>query len=305
MVSVIGNCQIAPLRSLLKGLGNAITIISLPAVHTMTSAHEHMVQAALEQSDLIFGQYITDDYPIQFVRTSFLRNCMLNKLIVWPNLYFNAYAPEYNTLRDASFFNFRGPLLDYHSDKILWAYARGLSVTATVRLLDQPSEVDALWYGQALEKSLSSLRERETLCDVAISDFIEEHFSRHRLFHIMNHPSIFLLSELSNRLSSLSGIRLEQRVPPELFADLELVTAIHPDNAYIRELHQFTFPKLSHYRGVEMIPDGSILGASAGALKAYSHTNLVEAMFKFYEPHKDRILAHSRVRDLLSRPGEV
>jgi hypothetical protein len=271
----------------------------------MTSANEHMVQAAIERSDLVFGQYITDEYPIEFARTSFLRTYAKDKLIVWPNLYFNAYAPEYNTLRDASFFNFRGPLLDYHNDKILWAYARGLSVTATATLLEQPSQIDELWYGQALEKSLCSLQEREVFCDVTISDFIAEHFSQRRLFHIMNHPSIFLLSELSSRLSSLSGIRLEQDVPSELFADLELVTAIHPDNAYLREVHRFSFPKLSHYRGVEMIPDENILGVSAGALKAYSQAGLVEAMFRFYDPHKDRILAHSRMRELLSRPWKA
>jgi hypothetical protein len=268
----------------------------------MTSANEQNVEAAIERSDLVFGQYITDDYPIKFVQTAFLRSHLKQKLRVWPNLYFNAYAPEYNTLRDASFSNFRGPLLDYHSDKILWAYAKALSVDKTVTLLDHPSEVDRLWYGQALEKSLSSLRERESFCDVTMSDFVEEHFPKHRLFHIMNHPSILLLIELYRRLFLLSGLRVVKRVPAELFPDLELVTAIHPDNAYIREAYHFTFPKLDLYRGVEMLPDDNILRASPGALKVYTHASLVEAMFKFYEPHRDRIIAHSRVRELLCRP---
>jgi hypothetical protein len=300
-ICVIGNCQIAPLRLLLKALHGNVETYNLPAVHTMSERQERAVCDAVTAADWVFGQAVSDEFHVEFVRTSVLRSKCHAKLIVWPNVYFSGYAPEFSTLRDQEYHNFTGPLLDYHSDKIIVAFFRGLSLSRTVDLISHESALDAAWYGNAVDLSLDALRRREKDCDVSISDFLSENYVTSRLFYIMNHPAIMVLQELACRLLRLAGAPALDQVPNLMFSDLELVSAMHPENPFIRRQQQLQFPAIRHYRGVDLVNDSSKLGVTPNGARIYVADELVQETFRLYERHRSRLLNHGRVKELLSR----
>ena len=300
-ICVIGNCQIATLRPLLQALHGDLDCPALPAVHTMAPHHEKALDAATKGADWIVAQLVSADYPVEFVRTDRLREQFGDRLIVWPNLYFTGYAPEYNTLRHPTYNNFTGPLLDYHSDKILFGFMEGLSVRETVTLVRKPSDLDELWYGSAVEAGLAELRRREEHADVAISDYVEALFSHQRLFYIMNHPAVAPLSELAKRILRKMGVVKLRPLPNLLFGDLELLSAWHPENPFIREKYGLSFPSHRVYRGVRLIKAESPLGVSPEGPRIFEEQEMVEAMYKFYEPHRPVLREHGRVIEIMKR----
>jgi hypothetical protein len=54
--------------------------------------------------------------------------------------------------------------------------------------------------------SLAELQMREASLDVGIADIIEEHWRHRRLFFTFNHPTLYLLAELTSRLLKMVGI---------------------------------------------------------------------------------------------------
>jgi hypothetical protein len=298
----LGNCQIAALRPLLQALHGDLDSPGLPAVHTMTAEHEKLVAAATVDADWIVAQLVAPDYHVEYVRTDRLLEQFGERVIIWPNLYFTGYAPEYNTLRDAKYRNFTGPLLDYHSDKILYGFMQGWPVAETVAHLQKPSNLDVLWYDKSVSASLAELKKREEQTSVSISDFVEETFAKQRLFYIMNHPAIATLSELASRILAKMNVKALHDVPGSLFGDLELLSAWHPENAYIREKYALSFTSSRLYRGVRMSKADNALGVAPDGPRIYDELEIVEAMYRFYEPFRDHLKDHGRVVEIMRRP---
>src|SRR6478735_4792087 len=127
-VSVIGNCQSVSLRQILMALRGDIDSQVLPNVYELSDIFKKAVCEDLEHSDWIVAQLVSPEYVVDYVRTETLRAQYGDKLIVWPNVYFSGYSPDFDVIHDVEFHNFRGPLLDYHSDKLLYAFLHGWSV---------------------------------------------------------------------------------------------------------------------------------------------------------------------------------
>lgn len=273
----------------------------MPAVHHMHSSFSPEFEAALQKADFIFGQQIADSFPVEQVRTSRLRDLYAKKLVVWPNLHFYGYGPDVDVLRDAEYKNFSGPLLDYHSDKILFGFASGWSVTATAELLKSVTAFDSL-YAASYADSIKELQRRERDCDITASDLIEEHYRSKRLFYIMNHPSAFLVKLLADRFLSVLDLRKNQDVPDYYFSESELASVIHPTNLFMRENHKIDFKESNVFKGRRMISvSNNMKQAPSPTVAFYEPTALVETFFNFYEHHRDRVVSHGRTRRIVDR----
>lgn len=60
-----------------------------------------------------------------------------------------------------------------------------------------------------IDESFAELRRREWICDLKISDYIEENFRDRQLFFNPNHPSLAVLLEITKRILRLIGMRSE------------------------------------------------------------------------------------------------
>lgn len=300
-IALIGNCQIGPLGKILRLLLPDAEIPVLPAVHQITPALRDQVEVHLANADWVIGQLVDDSYHVEQVSTSALRKRFGERLIVWPNAYFSSYAPEYGVIRDPDYLNFTGPLFDYHSDKIVLAFLKGMSVEHTVRFISEPSAFDERRYGKSVENNLAELHKRETRADVAISDYIERKFISQRLFFIMNHPTVSVLIELAMRIISHVGMLVKFEPKAWMVADVEMSYVFHQENPFMRLRYEFEFPETKLSRGALLVPANNVLGYERAGPVFYTPQQLVEAFFMLYQQHRDRLMIQPRFQALFTQ----
>jgi hypothetical protein len=303
-IALIGNCQISTLRNILLASDHTLDIPSLPAVHQINETSLPAVEQLLLEADWVVAQLVSDDYPLASLRTNVLRERFGRKLIVWPNLHFYGYGPDVDVLRDPEFQHFRGPLLDYHSDKILLGYALGFSVEKTASLFLEITPLD-LMYRDSYTLSLEELKRREKGCDIEISDKIEEHFAAKRLFYVMNHPSSFLVQFVAQRMLEKMG-RATINVPDHYLRAFDLDAAIHPINLLVSRERGVTFQEEILFKGRRMVKTDDLMKQAPSDIVAfYTPHDMVEAFYSFYGEHADRIKAHPRTKRVLDKACAV
>jgi hypothetical protein len=115
-----------------------------PLNYAVTPEDWESVFADFSKSDYIFTQRVSDDFGVEWARSSFLRRAFPGKVIVWPNIYFDGYYPDIKYLYHGSVGKVVGPLTDYHFETFIKAYHQGMSVKATAIL----SNAHSLRYGR-------------------------------------------------------------------------------------------------------------------------------------------------------------
>jgi hypothetical protein len=125
-------------------------------------------------------------------------------VVRWPSLYWAGYFPDLFYLRDIDGAPVLDGPFDYHDRSILRAYAEGLDVAGTCRLLEDaelPSDARA-W----AVKTTDELDARGQDCDVQVASFIASRFRDELLFFTMNHPTNILLEFLAQQITTLLGV---------------------------------------------------------------------------------------------------
>lgn len=70
-----------------------------------------------------------------------------------------------------------------------------------------------------LSESIEALKEKEKVCDIKISDYVESNYQKRRLFYTVNHPSEEVMTELTERIMRKAfGIKrkIHFRMSPDL-----------------------------------------------------------------------------------------
>ena len=122
-------------------------------------------------------------------------NCLK---ISFPNSHYKGYNPETTYLKHNGIIVKR--FCDYHDSNVIKDYLLGKSESDVVSsILDiEYYSNDFIW--ENAKNSLSELRKREMITDIIISDFIEENWTKIKLFHSMNHPTNLVLLEIADRI---------------------------------------------------------------------------------------------------------
>ncbi|USI72357.1 WcbI family polysaccharide biosynthesis putative acetyltransferase [Sphingomonas morindae] len=275
---VIGNCQAQLIEAILiEHTDWAIT--RLPPVFEMTEAHRAEVTALAASSDFVFAQRVTDSYPLDFVRTSSLKQ-RAHCCISWPNAYFAGYFPDIEYVYLDEIGKLVGPMDDYHSMFVLNAYRNGLTAFETTARWRSDAYLDV--YPNAIEASLAALKERENGLDIIISDFIANNLSHRKLFYTPNHPINDVLLELAARLiDKADGSRLRER---------------HCTYSLSR-IHLPLHPAVAQFGGLRHLQAGSFVGIDRPVLgRPLEHAptrvyiddrEIIEAFFRFYDSVPD------------------
>lgn len=197
-IVVVGNCQARPISNLLEKSCNNLHIIQTVVAHLVSKNESKNILQYFHETDFIVSQYISDDYKVDSLTTNFLRSSFSNKLILIPNLYFKGYTPDLTYLRLKSG-TLSGPLGDYHSLIIYESWKSGKSIAeACASYL-----ADEIWeekYKYTASESLLELRKREKELHIEITDVIASYLRDKRLFYTFNHPSLFLLKKLVEKI---------------------------------------------------------------------------------------------------------
>lgn len=202
-VLVLGNCQARPLAMLLErfaGFETLDPVILHLAKDTDQAAHE----AAMAEADLILAQRTDDGFGVAHLRSSHIRQTQGDRCVVWPNIFYAGQQPYLRYLNHRPRGRIGSPLGDYHDLRILRDWFRDRQGA------DFAAEITAPGFAETqTEKSLLSLRQREMNCDVTSADIVTELQNDRPLFFTFNHPNLWLLARLAERILAHIGRPVE------------------------------------------------------------------------------------------------
>lgn len=276
LVVVVGNCQAGALEMMLntnEEFTRRFEFVTFPAVHEIPEAMMPDLHRAVADATVVMPQRVQEDYRNGIgLGTETLANIAGSATVVrWPSVYWAGYFPDLFYLRDADGQPVVDGPFDYHDRTILEAYASGLDVSSTCKLLEdpeRPSDAQA-WAADAT----AELDIRGQDCEVKVTSFISSRFRDELLFFTMNHPTNRLLAHMAQQITELIGIPGNidhRRIPDEI-----LGLTFYP-------LHANHVRTLELEFGPELIAGGSpfrIRGVS------YEPEEAVQAFFDYYQAH--------------------
>lgn len=198
-VLVLGNCQARPLAMLLERFAG-FELLDPVILHLAKETDQAANEAAIAEADLILAQRTDDAFPVAHLRSSHLQQTYGDRCLVWPNLFFSGQHPYLRYVTHRTLGRLPSPLAEYHDIRLLrdwFATRRGLAFGAQIA---EPGYAETF-----AAQSLASLRQREADCDVSISDLVAEHHARQPLFFSFNHPRLWLLARLAERILDHAG----------------------------------------------------------------------------------------------------
>ncbi len=71
-VTVIGNCQIGPIRKILRAVHSNLETTNFPAVQDLNESHRVLVEQDCKNADWIFAQPVNNNYKIFLKFSEFL-----------------------------------------------------------------------------------------------------------------------------------------------------------------------------------------------------------------------------------------
>lgn len=186
-ICITGNCQANPLSELFKQL-DEVKKLDTFILHLSSIDREKEDINLLNDCDLIIAQKTDNTFKPIHLSSDWLINKYKNKVITWPNIFFNGQQPFIRYIT-SSRGRLKGPLDDYHDLRILLEWLKNNNY-----LKDDKNFYFSKNYVQ--ENSLNSLdflKDKESGCDVRVADIIEKFTDNKKLFFSFNHPTSFLL----------------------------------------------------------------------------------------------------------------
>ncbi len=220
IVAVLSNCQGGPIKGLIKKHLPNIEFLNIPYVHLLTQEQYQEIYKKLEYVDYIITQPLTNRFGN--LSEENLKSKFQKKLIVFPVIFFKGYNPEMFYLKNNNGVSIKNFGIDYHDIFILFGYLNNKTQGEVLSWFMDKNFMTQQQVINYWNNSLNSLKEKEKLCDIHISDIIEKNQNT-KLFNTINHPKNFIMDEISHRiLEKLSYEDYFDGAKSLLFAEVQL-----------------------------------------------------------------------------------
>ena len=213
-----GNCQMRLLQNYLlanKSFTDQYTIIDIPRVFDFLSTENFETYFGYEClwqncALFIYHQISSENRFSPLIGTDNLLRKLNPDTITLKlcNLWFKSYFPqsEKNTQNVMTEFQMSG--LFAYGDKNVreMALSGQFGKDEIVEILSADDYYSKEVIDKILKSDFEEMEKREATCDVKIADFIKENYAKRILFHSCNHPTHFLMREVSERVIRFLGI---------------------------------------------------------------------------------------------------
>jgi hypothetical protein len=190
-ILVLGNCQARPLSSLLNDTGrfDCLPPIILHLAKIEERA-EHLDR--ISQADIVLSQKTSAGFALPYLCSQTLKT-EHPRTVVWPNVFYAGQHPFLRYMTHKTSGRLFGPLEAMHDLRIFWRWQ-----LATGKIDRYP--VAEGYAEQVAAASMIDLQDRETECDVMISDYIQGQNRDERMFFTFNHPTNKVMWHLMRRI---------------------------------------------------------------------------------------------------------
>ncbi|MFG0773283.1 WcbI family polysaccharide biosynthesis putative acetyltransferase [Vibrio plantisponsor] len=200
---VIGNCQSRIIADLLLEKNSRFRITKVIVAHLYKN-HNDGIYEVLNDADYIITQNISKQFV--GIDTDTILNRYGYKTVRVPNLFYLGYHPDWCYLPIVEGSRCQSLLGDYHNKTILNTYTEGQSEEEALRRYNS-IKYNEEQYLHVAEDSFVEFKERESKCDIKMSDVIKDALNSNSvLFHSFNHPNKWLLNVQVNRIIRFLGL---------------------------------------------------------------------------------------------------
>lgn len=218
-VILVGNCQVEHIANFMQQavVDENVEIIAAKPVYLIDPEEVVELHNQIRQCDLLICQPVGDEYRSNIgLGTKFLTSLLpdISKVLVIPNLYYDASFPTFGYFKDSSGEAIRAsdpiwsqnlPWGDYHDYLLFAAVLGGFSSSDYVRLVQQ----NPGWDVETIKKnSLLQMEKRDVSCDIKGIEIFESLNADDlaSAFHSYNHPTNKLMLEVSERILKKIGV---------------------------------------------------------------------------------------------------
>ncbi|QKX18091.1 WcbI family polysaccharide biosynthesis putative acetyltransferase [Microbulbifer sp. YPW1] len=277
-VLILANCQGPALAKILEkvvdGQGNRLfDVLNLKPVYELTHEQQPLLEDLCRQCDILLYQpHIRHKFTPEWRSSDYWVSITSAKHIVsFPSLYFAGYNPELTYLRNNKNQHLNAGFVDYHDKRVVKLFLEARSdddIKHSFHRL-QPVREDV---ESVLEETLAELRKREQeqQLDISVSDFVEQNFTRDRLFYTYNHPANAVLYEVTRQL--LNKLGLGEVPVPKIEKEL------------LRYDYFPIAPAVSKYLGLQFADDGEQYRVQNEDIQ---RTEVVDRYLEIYRDNRD------------------
>jgi hypothetical protein len=213
LIALHGNCHVNTIKGYLRSneeFNARYGICEIPLIQLNKDGHIDMnllkhLDVFVHQDirkDNQFGERLSDEYNRQFLK----RECVditIPNLFGYGRMFFPGhcsnpynYVCEYNTLG----------LLPGADRALIECFEKNMSVEQICNyLLKNPySNIEII---NNFNENVRKLREREKNWDIPVTDFLMENYKDKKLFHDPNHPTLFVMKYITEKLLDMLGIK--------------------------------------------------------------------------------------------------
>lgn len=207
-IFIQANCQgdaCKHIFSRINRLNEKYEILDIKPVHLWQAEDKYDIFSKLETADIFLHQPVSEVNFGIYGSDNLKRHLKQDvKLISFPNLFFTGYHPQAIYLRDTKGLNISEPY-DYHDKNLVEMFKAGKSVDEVEYIAEDESYYSTDVIRQNIDNSLVELKERESLLDIKVADYIENNMFGKKLFHIFNHPINELIFVLFDMILEILG----------------------------------------------------------------------------------------------------
>jgi len=278
-IAIVGNCQARPVGHYLSCMCPEINLLPETIVHLSSPESAPQDLSRLDQANLIIAQSVQDGYHASHLATNALRERYGDKVIVWPNLFFNGNCADLAYLTSEDNERLQGPLGAYHNKFVFECWKNNIDESQALDALDSLYSKNASELSMSVEKSLEELHKRDLSSDVNIAEYISSRWQEQRLFFTFNHPAACLLVELSRQIAEVAGLSCSREV--DLDSEHEPLDPIIPaNNARVASILGLHYPADLTSKGVGLSVEQKIINFQGTT--HYSYPELIRSSYAAY-----------------------
>lgn len=284
-IVIVGNCQARPVAEILSISNENVEITGTVIVHLAKNSDAIEHELLFKEADVILAQQVQSTYPVKHVATENIKERFPDKTVTWVNVFFQGQNPDLFYVTSIGGNRIVGPMDVYHSRALIELWKSGLTSSEVDEdsYISQTSEFTEIQ--TRVEKSLLDLQRRESTVDIKMHSFIQEHWQTVPLFHTFNHPNLFTLLELCDRMCAQLSLQSIDRGKYDFVDKLSLV--IPPMEKTMANRLGISYQTSNEIHGLQVSESNDAV--VHGKRKVYEFKNFVEVTFNCYLAQSDKL----------------
>jgi hypothetical protein len=221
---LLGNCQLTVMGKLIEAMSSHASAVAIelnPRNTAGIQSGKFDLSRLVDEAEYVVLQHLPTE-PFSAVLNQ-LYPGIQTKVKLIPGISYSGFHPDMGYIRKASGAHLGGPMGEYHSMLVFWAWKNRLTVNQTLELFDD-KVFKFLGYFDHHAASVEFLVDRGSHTDTPMRSLLSSWSSKGCFMHSLNHPKLTVLGDLARLILQREGVEYSLDIERYIADDL----ADHP-----------------------------------------------------------------------------